>query len=134
MIKYAIVKRRNPMDASVKYYAARTDSKLVPTSQLVSRMVESCTVTEADASAVISAYVSAILRHLKNGRSCKTASTAPTPTSPSACMRLPQLLPGATTRSPDGAGPGGFLTHMPAPGRALQGRPGACLQAGRRTK
>ena len=71
MIKYAIVKRRNPATAAVKYYAARTDSKLVPTSQLVSRMVESCTVTQADASAVISAYVSAILRHLKNGRSCK---------------------------------------------------------------
>lgn len=71
MIKYAIVKRRNPLTAAVKYYAACTDSKLVPTSQLVARMVESCTVTRADAAAVVSAYVSAILRHLKNGRSCK---------------------------------------------------------------
>ena len=71
MIKYAVVKRRNPVDASVKYYAQRTGSQLVPTAQLVDRMVESCTVTEADARAVVSAYVSAILRHLKNGRSCK---------------------------------------------------------------
>ena len=71
MINYIPVKRRNPMDASVKYYAQNHPDPLVTTPELIDEIVAKTTVTEADALAVVSAYVDSMQSHLVNGNSCK---------------------------------------------------------------
>lgn len=71
MINYLPVKRRNPVDASVKYYAQNHPDPLVTTSGLIEEIVANTTVTEADALAVVSAYVETMRGHLLNGNSCK---------------------------------------------------------------
>jgi len=71
MINYIPVKRRNPVDASVKYYAQNHPDPLVTTRELIGEIVAETTVTEADALAVVSAYVESMQVHLINGNSCK---------------------------------------------------------------
>ena len=71
MINSIPVKRRNPMDASVKYYAQNHPDPLVTTRELIDEIVAKTTVTEADALAVVSAYVESMQSHLICGNSSK---------------------------------------------------------------
>lgn len=71
MITFKTVKRRNPVDASVKYYAAVCDTRPYELDDVAEQIQAKCTVHAADVLAVLRSLQEIVIEGLKDGKSVR---------------------------------------------------------------
>lgn len=71
MIKYALVKRKNPISKEVAFHAAALPVNPIMLNEIAEEISGKCTVTSHDIKAVLSALEEVTFKHLRNGNSVR---------------------------------------------------------------